>query len=156
MLLIKEIINMETDKLISIYKTKKEYKLYPSSLNQYGFWNAISPCYVLSITCDLQNLARSIKEALTKSNIAQITFDKDKDYDQSLKLHELGVKTWSELYRTSKSCTLSLNHNILKLTPYKHEGRKGNFPIVEKIQTFFVDDFENAVLGVIEILNDKE
>jgi hypothetical protein len=156
-LFIKKTINKKTEKLIDVYKTKKDYKIYPNSLNQFGFWLAISPCILLPATCEVQQLVSAIKEALCKSNNSQIFYDKDKDYEHSLQLRELRVKSWSELYRTSTSCTIYLYNNTLELTPYKREeGRRGIFPISEKVQTFSVNDFENAVLRLIEILNDNK
>jgi len=136
---------MEIEKLISIYKTKKEFIIYPKSQTQFGFWRCISPVFKIPFNCEKRELLQILKDAFERSNKEIIICDSNNKETNSRFLKELGVKSWLSLYNNSISCSLYQTNNKIEFIPYKHEGRKGNFPIKEKQRVFDVNDFDSIV-----------
>lgn len=105
----------------TIYKSEKWYKIVTESLTTLGMGMSTFPVYVLTIDSEIEKLKESIKDCLKSSKDGlEMSPDSDESiiYSKDV-LNALKEKSYTNLYKSYKGCSVEELNTGFKLTLYK-------------------------------------
>ncbi|MBO4739637.1 MAG: CdiI family contact-dependent growth inhibition immunity protein [Bacteroidales bacterium] len=124
----------ESKRLISIYKTMKHYAILTAYQTESGIWLFSDPVYILSLDITEEEFAKVISDGLAHSR--SISEKEENIFRSNNKLlKRMKERSWSNLYKTSKSCTIEIENNEIIIEPW----------ILSSTQRGLVSDEERVV-----------
>lgn len=108
-------------KSCTIYKTNKNYIVVTESTSDIGLGIIDDPIYTLPLDVSIDEFQKKLFECLSKSKTG-VSTPKNNEWaswekDQLLKM---GQRSFTTLYKNSNSCQVSLDGNVLIISPYKY------------------------------------
>jgi len=117
----------EHPKRIAVYARRKDLVIYAWHKTDAGFWMAGLPAIQLSADATATELSGIIRDVLARSGTTVPTPRRD-DYPRRLKpvLDAVGAKSWSEIERNSRLCTVSQDKpSEIRIMPSRNGGGRG-------------------------------
>ena len=142
-----------------IYKKDNCYKIVTQSETKAGFLLSVEPIFIVQVNSPIEELELALFQSLNSSK-KNIPVPKREEYPllEKEELMKLKEKSYNSLYKTSNSCDLRLENNILKIFPEKfYNPKKPSQGLVFVEEDMFeIDDPENhkkeVVTKVMELL----
>jgi hypothetical protein len=114
-------------KRVAVYGRRKDLVIYAWHMTTDGFWLAGLPAIQLSADATATELSGIIRDVLSRSGTTVPT-PRRNDYPQRLKpvLDAVGARTWSEIERNSRLCTVTQEKpGELRIIPTRNGGGRG-------------------------------
>lgn len=117
-------------KVCQIYKTKSEYKIV--TMYRLESWSYISskPIVLLPSETTIEQLSKEIFFCLKSSRELSEAEENEFWLGEKL-LSELKEKSFNSFYNKSTSCNLSLENNILEISPQEYLGKNKGLSTIE-------------------------
>ncbi|MBP4140041.1 contact-dependent growth inhibition system immunity protein [Flavobacterium geliluteum] len=108
-------------KTCNVYKTDKSYIVVTESTSDIGLGIIDDPIYTLPLDVSIDEFQKKLFECLSKSKTG-ISTPKKNDWASWEKDHllKMGQRSFATLYKNSNSCQVSLDGNVLIISPYKY------------------------------------
>lgn len=141
-----------------IYRTDKEYKIVTESETDTGLFVSDTPVYILPLTISDEILKEKINNCLQNSKTGIKMPETREGFSewQKEQLTNLQEKTFSSLYKKSRSCLVRIESGQLTIYPYEClDVKKGLTIMDDKIVHFsYLKELELiATQEIIKILN---
>lgn len=140
-----------------IYRTDKEYKIVTESKTDTGLFISDTPVYILPLTISDNILKEKIINCLENSKTGIKMPETREDFSewQKRQLVNLHEKSFSSLYKKSKSCLVRIESEQLVIYPCECLDVKNGFTVVDDKIVHF--DYHNelefiAIQKIIKIL----
>jgi hypothetical protein len=114
-------------KRIAVYGRRKDIVVHAYNMTGAGFWLAGLPAIQVSVDATATELSNIIRDVLRASGARVPTPLRD-DYPRRLRpvLQALGAKSWSEIERNSRYCSVSQEKpGEIRVTPTWNGGGRG-------------------------------
>ncbi len=108
------------EKMINVDKTRKHYVIITAYKTE-STWLLSDPVYILSLDTTAEELAKVISDGLAHSRSISETEENIFRSNNKL-LEKMKEKSWSNLYKTSKSCTIKIDNNEITIEPWILSG----------------------------------
>ncbi|MBR4197568.1 MAG: CdiI family contact-dependent growth inhibition immunity protein [Bacteroidales bacterium] len=108
------------EKKIDVYKTRKHYVILTAYKTE-STWLLSDPVYILSLDTTAEELAKVISDGLAHSRSISETEENIFRSNNKL-LKKMKERSWSNLYKTSKSCTITIDNNEITIEPWILSG----------------------------------
>lgn len=102
-------------KICQFYKTNNSYKVVPMSRTKSGYYIGNYKVYICPINTDIESFRDLIFQSLSESK--QLDNDEGPTGKEFLKL--IKEKSLKGLYSSSNYCTVSMEDNVLTITPQR-------------------------------------
>lgn len=136
-----------------VYKNQNTYKIVTESLNTFGMGISTFPVHILPINSKVEDLKSSIQNCISASE-AELELSPDSDEFAQLSkklLIELQEKSYTDLYKSSKGCSIEQNESGYKLTLYKlYDFKKPQHGFVED-EILLFEHLEQVIDSLIEL-----
>ena len=105
--------------MCQVYAIAEKYIVVTMSRTILGYWLMDDPITVLGRECNEGEFESTIFNSLSmsKNGIEAIPKSEDKEYNRSI-LKKMQQKSFGDLYRTSKSASVSIDGDLVAITPY--------------------------------------
>ena len=113
---------------IAVHARRKDLVIYAWHMTQDGFWLAGLPAIQVNADATATELSGIVRDVLARSGSTVPTPKRD-DYPKRLKpvLDAVGAKSWSEIERNSRLCTVSQEKTgELRIMPTRNAGGRGS------------------------------
>jgi hypothetical protein len=104
------------EKMIDVYKTRKHYVIITAYKTESTMLLS-DPVYILSLDTAAEELAKVISDGLAHSRSISETEENIFRSNNKL-LEKMKERSWSNLYKTSKSCTIKIDNNEITIEPW--------------------------------------
>lgn len=108
------------EKMINVDKTRKHYVIITAYKTE-STWLLSDPVYILSLDTTAEELAKVISDGLAHSRSISETEENIFRSNNKL-LKKMKERSWSNLYKTSKSCTIKIDNNEITIEPWILSG----------------------------------
>lgn len=108
------------EKMIDVYKTRKHYVIITAYKTESTMLLS-DPVYILSLDTTAEELAKVISDGLAHSRSISETEENIFRSNNKL-LKKMKERSWSNLYKTSKSCTIKIDNNEITIEPWILSG----------------------------------
>ncbi len=102
--------------MIDVYKTRKHYVIITAYKTESTMLLS-DPVYILSLDTAAEELAKVISDGLAHSRSISETEENIFRSNNKL-LEKMKERSWSNLYKTSKSCTIKIDNNEITIEPW--------------------------------------